>query len=544
MNIILSSKRHHYLARASIFLITVALVVGMVGCGPFLLQYNLTISSTEGGEVTTPGEETFTYDKGTVVSLVAETEEGYYFVNWTGDVGTIADVNAATTNITMNGDYSLTANFVAGYELTITSTAWGSVTTPREGTFTYSPGTVVSLVAEADEGYQFGNWYGNVGTIADVYDATTTITMNDSYYIIANFELDESWYSLTIHHSSGGGSVTEPGEGTFHYDEGTVVDLVAEVEEGYHFVSWTGGVDTFFIADVNDATTNITMYDSYVIRATFGWSTTNISQIDANAGGGWGHTVGLESDGTVVAVGYNGDGECNVGGWTDITQVAAGGFHTVGLKDDGTVVATGHTYFGECNVGGWSDIVHVTAGRCHTVGVKTDGTVVAVGDNSYGEGDVGGWSDIVHVTAGQHHTVGLESDGTVVAVGENGYGQCNVGGWTDITQVAAGRIHTVGVKTDGTVVAVGENCYGQCNVGGWTDIIQVAAGYGHTVGVKSDGTVVAVGLNDYGQCNVGGWTDIVQVAAGSGWGHTLGLESDGTVVAVGENDQGQCNVGG
>jgi hypothetical protein len=46
-----------------------------------------------------------------VVHLVAEAEEGYRFDEWTGNVGTIADVYAATTTITMNGDYSITANF-------------------------------------------------------------------------------------------------------------------------------------------------------------------------------------------------------------------------------------------------------------------------------------------------------------------------------------------------------------------------------------------------------------------------------------------------
>ena len=36
------------------------------------------------------------------------------------------------------------------------------------------------------------------------------------------------------------------------------------------------------------------------------------------------HTVGLKADGTVVAAGDNGDGQCNVGDWTHIIQVAAG----------------------------------------------------------------------------------------------------------------------------------------------------------------------------------------------------------------------------
>jgi len=72
---------------------------------------DLTISSTAGGSVTTPGEGTFTYAPETVVNLAAEPEEGYRFVNWTGDVDTIARVSALITNITMHGDYSITANF-------------------------------------------------------------------------------------------------------------------------------------------------------------------------------------------------------------------------------------------------------------------------------------------------------------------------------------------------------------------------------------------------------------------------------------------------
>ncbi|MFO7995899.1 MAG: hypothetical protein R6U93_01930 [Dehalococcoidia bacterium] len=79
-------------------------------------QYDLAINSTAGGSVTTPGEGTFSYDEGTEVDLVANpatisTGPGYQFVNWTGDVDTIADPNAAATTIAINGDYFITANF-------------------------------------------------------------------------------------------------------------------------------------------------------------------------------------------------------------------------------------------------------------------------------------------------------------------------------------------------------------------------------------------------------------------------------------------------
>jgi hypothetical protein len=272
MKIILGSRIRGYAKRLSIFLITVALVMGLAGCdggcgAPSLYQYVLNIFSTIGGGTTPGGEVTFTYDEGTVVTLVATPNAGYRFVNWTGDVDTIADSYAAETTITMNDDYSVTANFVAVYELNISSTGGGEVTIPSEGTLTYDKGTAVDLVAEAEEGYHFVNWTGDVDTIANVNAATTTITMNGDYEINANFiAIPIVQYDLTIS-STVGGSVTTPGEGAFPYDEGTVVDLVAEAEEGYHFVNWTGDVDT--IANVNATATTITMNSDYEINANF-----------------------------------------------------------------------------------------------------------------------------------------------------------------------------------------------------------------------------------------------------------------------------------
>ena len=155
--------------------------------GNFAKPYNLTTSSTEGGSVTTPGEGKYTYDAGKVIDLVATPDAGYQFVNWTGDVGTIVNVNTAITTITMNDDYSITANFAAVYELTISSTEGGNVTTPGEGTYTYHKGEVINLVAEVDTGCRFVNWTGDVSNIADVNAANTTITMNGDYSITANF---------------------------------------------------------------------------------------------------------------------------------------------------------------------------------------------------------------------------------------------------------------------------------------------------------------------------------------------------------------------
>jgi alpha-tubulin suppressor-like RCC1 family protein len=55
----------------------------------------------------------------------------------------------------------------------------------------------------------------------------------------------------------------------------------------------------------------------------------------------------------VVAVGDNPYGQCDVGTWTNIVNIAAGWRHTVGLKADGTVIAVGNNGYGQCNVGRW-----------------------------------------------------------------------------------------------------------------------------------------------------------------------------------------------
>ena len=98
---------------AIIFLLIVALAVGMAGCQPgFTAQYTVKISSGLGGTVTTPGEGLFRFPAGAVVNLVAEAERGYEFGTWVSNSRTIADTSNATTTITLNKNYYFViANF-------------------------------------------------------------------------------------------------------------------------------------------------------------------------------------------------------------------------------------------------------------------------------------------------------------------------------------------------------------------------------------------------------------------------------------------------
>jgi hypothetical protein len=179
----------------------------------------------------------------------------------------------------------------------------------------------------------------------------------------------------------------------------------------------------------------------------------------------------------------------DIHGWRDMVLVSlvAGGAHTVGLKSDGTVVATGKNNKGQCDVSGWSDIIEVSAGGRYSeyseIYTKEDYTI--------------------------GHTVGLKSDGTVVATGYNRFGQCDVSGWRDIVSVSAGNDHTVGLKADGTVVRTGSDENAKCKLSDWRDIVSISAGGGITAGLKADGTVV---VDRKYHKEVGDWRDIGPVS--------------------------------
>jgi len=84
-------------------------------------QHNLTTDSSEGGSVTTPGEETKPYDHGQIVPLVATPDPHYDFVNWTGPVADSSVIPASLQNLKkvcggvfLGGAAGLTAQPISG----------------------------------------------------------------------------------------------------------------------------------------------------------------------------------------------------------------------------------------------------------------------------------------------------------------------------------------------------------------------------------------------------------------------------------------------
>ncbi len=168
--------------------------------------HTVTLTSTEGGAVTTPGEGAFEYEKNERVPIEATAEDGYRFLFWSG--GKVLDRESPSSTMIISKDYTVLAIFESTtgprHTLTLSSGDGGSVRTPGEGTFEYAEGLTVPIGARNSGGHAFVNWTGtavDAGKVANPTGETTTVTMDADYTLRANFI---RLYRLTIASRSGG----------------------------------------------------------------------------------------------------------------------------------------------------------------------------------------------------------------------------------------------------------------------------------------------------------------------------------------------------
>jgi alpha-tubulin suppressor-like RCC1 family protein len=264
---------------------------------------------------------------------------------------------------------------------------------------------------------------------------------------------------------------------------------------------------------------------------------------------GWNHSLAVRTNGTAWTWGPGGQGRLGdnsatdrsspvsvVGGFTDWCQVSGGNGHSLGLRTNGTIYAWGYNLFGQLGnntivstsspvsvIGGFTDWCQVSSGYNHSLGVRQTGTAWAWGCNGYGQlGDnttasksspvsvVGGYTDWCQVSVNTQHTLGVRTNGTAWAWGAGGDGRLGdnttvnksspvsvIGGFTDWCQVSAGYKFSLGARTNGTAWAWGYNTCGVLGdnttvsksspvsvVGGFTDWWDISAGSIHSLAIR------------------------------------------------------------
>ncbi len=108
----------------------------------------------------------------------------------------------------------------------------------------YEEGTELVVLAEADEGSEFVEFYGDCGPLF------CELTMDEDHVVNVVFEEELVFFPLFIEENGTGSGTVEceveggPEECEAEYLEGTQLVLIAEPEEGSEFVEWTGECDT------------------------------------------------------------------------------------------------------------------------------------------------------------------------------------------------------------------------------------------------------------------------------------------------------------
>jgi alpha-tubulin suppressor-like RCC1 family protein len=193
---------------------------------------------------------------------------------------------------------------------------------------------------------------------------------------------------------------------------------------------------------------------------------------------GYNHSLARCADGTVVAWGNNAYGQLgnnstinsnvpvaitNSGDLSGRTVVSlvGGSDHSIGLCSDGSLVAWGRNNYGQL-------------GNDST----TNSSIPVVVDAS----DVLAGKAIVAIASGGWHNLALCSDGTLAAFGRNNSGQLGNSGTTDssvpvtvitsgalfgktVTAIGGSNAHSLALCADGTLAAWGSNNNGQLGIG-------------------------------------------------------------------------------
>ncbi|MCF8358121.1 MAG: T9SS type A sorting domain-containing protein [Prolixibacteraceae bacterium] len=194
-----------------------------------------------------------------VAVITATAAPGWMFQSWTGSF--FAAQNPS--EVTMYGDYQLTANFHKKFTLNISidpQEANNEGCTVSQTENVNPEGDIVStLNALPAEGWKFIQWSGHVTSTQNPID----VLIDENKAVTAVFGRE---FSLALSISpqeaaEGGCTVSQSGSGI--YTEGGSADILATAAEGWRFDSWTGGISSA------DESATITMDDNKNLTANF-----------------------------------------------------------------------------------------------------------------------------------------------------------------------------------------------------------------------------------------------------------------------------------
>lgn len=167
---------------------------------PDTAAMSMTVYPTEGGTATPEGVTVVSINVPQTINAAANA--GFYFAGWTVFPTTnaiIANSSLTSTTITIAGDVTVTANFLASppssATLTMAVTPESSGATTPAGSISIFTNIPQSVMATPAEGYFFVKWTATENaTITVPTSSTTTVVLTNNAVVTAEFSTDQTLY--------------------------------------------------------------------------------------------------------------------------------------------------------------------------------------------------------------------------------------------------------------------------------------------------------------------------------------------------------------
>src|SRR5690625_2465316 len=160
----------------------------------FFIERDYPLSIEIVGEGTVAEEiiqaKTTDYPYGTIVQLTSKPAESWEFVCWEGEL----EGNENSETITIDGEKTVTAIFeIQSFSITVQVEGEGSVTLNPDKD-EYEPGEEIEVTAEAEEGWIFSHWGGDLTG----NENPVNITADDNKNITAIFEVAPNTMAISL----------------------------------------------------------------------------------------------------------------------------------------------------------------------------------------------------------------------------------------------------------------------------------------------------------------------------------------------------------
>ncbi len=460
----------------------------------------------------------------------------------------------------MGVDYGTELNFITPVitkELTISSIAGGLVHTPGEGVFQYEPGTIVSLIAQNEPGYQFAEWTGDTGAIDDINSPDTIIVMNDDYSITASFEPNpievgiyvdlqganrppEGWevpVEIGFFPSASGTLVMGGSPVSTYWFEGVTSGTVTESGTRAYFLCPDPIEPGIYDITVDGITTLLNVKRNTTIAALpheKSWGTAELIETD-DIRGAYSPQVAVDGIGNAIAVWYQYDGtRYNIWSNRYVTGIGWGAEELIEADDAGDAEFPQVAVDGNGNaVAVWVQFNDIWSNRYAAgTGWGTPEIIETESRNAYSP-------QIAVDGSGNAIAVWYQDDGSNDSIWSNRYAAGTGWGEAELIETNDDRdaeFPQVAVDGSGNAVAVWVQYEPQGHI--WSNRYVVGTGWGEAelietndagsavnpqVAVDSSGNAIAVWYQSDGtRYNI--WSN--RYAAGTGWGEAELIETN------------------